>query len=57
LKRSRSVDDQAVDVCAMISPAGAHIEPAQPVCNGALLLVWSVIVLDHAFMIWMDLLA
>lgn len=41
----------------MISAARGHDEPAQPVCNGALLFVWSLMVADHASMIAMALVA
>lgn len=43
-----------VYVYLMISAAFGHEEPAQPVCRGALLLVWSVIVADQASISWMD---
>ena len=35
----------------MISAARGQEEPAQPVCSGALLLVWSLIIADQASMI------
>ena len=37
----------------MISAALGQEEPAQPVCSGALLLVWSLMVADQASIIWM----
>jgi len=46
-----------VYVYLMISAALGHVEPAQPVWRGALLLVWSVITADQASMSWMAFLA
>ncbi len=36
----------------MISAARGQLDPAQPVCSGALLFVWSWIVADQASMSW-----
>jgi hypothetical protein len=49
--------DQFPRTCLMISAARGHDEPAHAVCSGALLLVWSRIVADHASMISIALVA
>ena len=46
-----------VYVYLMISAARGQEEPAQPVCSGALLLVWSLMIADQASISSMDFFA